>query len=140
LIHFIEAIDAKGVGEKLVQSLYESRAVCEFCNFYELTQAQLVGRGIGEKTAKNTVECFNSKRKLSLAVVLDSLGLDGLGTSTSKAMAAHFKTMHGVLEASEETLLAAGLPSVGEKTAKEIVSSLKMAFGEIDRLLNYVDV
>jgi DNA ligase (NAD+) len=140
LMHFIEAIDAKGVGDKLVQSLYEGRAVTEFCNFYELTQAQLVGRGIGEKTAKNTVECFESKRKLTLAVVLDSLGLDGLGTSTSKAMAAHFKTMQAVLEATEETLLAAGLPSVGEKTAKKIVRGLGIAYKEIDSLLNYVDI
>jgi DNA ligase (NAD+) len=139
MIHFVETFDMKGVGDKIVEVLI-GNGLKDFSQLFELTSEKLVSDGFGKKTADNMVKTIQSKKKVSLAVFLDSLGVDGLGTSTSKAVAAKFKTIHAVLSLSVEDLIASNIPSVGDKTANKIVNGLKASLSVIDNLLMVVEV
>jgi len=97
----------------------------------------------GETAATNAINAILSKNEIPLAMFLDSLGIDGLGTSTSKDVAKKFKTLLAVTELPNQPGAAVELTSiegVGITTANKIVEGLRAMGSMVDKISKIIDI
>jgi len=107
-------------------------------DLYYLNQAELATLLNSERIAGKVYMAIMAKSELELAVFLDGLGIDGLGTTTSKQVAKQFKTLAAVRNAIESDFLQ--LSKVGFTTAQKIVNGMSIMSTTIDGLLKCIDV
>lgn len=140
VLHWIKTVDILGVGEGIVDGLCERGFVKDLPDLYYLTTDQIKAVTGGSGSAKKVQEAILSKSEIPLAVFLDGLGIDGLGTTTSKDVAKRFETLDGVLRANPSSI--AGLPNIGSLTAGKIVDGLVrlLTANTIQRLRQTVEV
>jgi len=133
IIHFLKTIEVDGVGPGIVSKLIESGAIETIPDLFELEMADISTLpGMGMSSAKKTIDAINDKRNVDLATFLDALGIDGLGTTTSKILAKEFKTLKNVLDTPAYKLEA--LEGIGPKTSSSIYNGLVLLGGMIDEL------
>jgi len=131
-------LDILGVGPGIIRELCQQGFVKDVPDLYFLTEEQLVSATGGKSSAQKVQTVILEKSEIPLAVFLDALGIDGLGTTSSKEVAKAFKTLGGVLHATMDELDA--LPDIGATTANNIVEGLKALTPMIDRLVQTLDV
>jgi len=138
ILHWIKTLDILGVGPGIIRELCQQGFVKDVPDLYFLTEEQLVSATGGKSSAQKVQTVILEKSEIPLAVFLDALGIDGLGTTSSKEVAKAFKTLGGVLHATMDELDA--LPDIGATTANNIVEGLKALTPMIDRLVQTLDV
>jgi DNA ligase (NAD+) len=141
--HYLNTLEILGIGDATVAGLCEQGYVKELPDLYYLTTDKIAAVTGGDKTAEKILNAILSKNEIPLAVFLDSLGIDGLGTTTSKDVAKKFKMLGSVLGLAEtpswkEELTAIG--GIGELTARKIVDGLAAMRPIVERLLHAIDV
>ena len=122
IIHFIKrkAMDIDGLGEETVELLYDNGLVSNAADLYDLQASQIaVLPRLGDKSADNIIQSIDKSRQVPFRRVLFALGIRFVGETTAKYLAAHFKTMEAVMNATREELTEA--EEVGEKIADAIV-------------------
>jgi len=137
LIHWVKTLDLKGVGEGIVAQLCHRGFVNDVPDLYYLTEDQLTLCTGGRISAHKVQTAILEKNEIPLAVFLDGLGIDGLGTSSSKDVAKVFKTLNAVRSANAMQFI---MPGIGTKTARKIVEGMRQLFGMIDALLQAIEV
>lgn len=125
LIWFVSdgGMDIDGLGDSLVEDLFNENLVRDFPDIYELKNHReelLLLDGIGIKTADSLFAAIEKSKKNSLEMLLSALGISFVGKKTAKILALHFQSIDRLAEASYEDLLA--LDDVGEKTAGALVA------------------
>lgn len=131
MTHFLKTIEVDGVGPGIVNKLLENGVVSSIPDLFNLKASEIAKlEGMGNSSANNVVDAINARRKIPLAVFLDALGIHGLGTSTSKAIAKEFKNIEEVMEIDYVCFIE--LEGIAEKTAKSIRNGL-------DRLEKMID-
>ena len=123
LKHFISrrAMNVEGFGEKLVEVLVANALVKEVGDLYSLSVDSLVPlERMGEKSAHNIIEALKQSKKTTLARFIYSLGILGVGETTARTLAHHFKHLEALEQASLEQLLM--VSDVGPVVANSIVS------------------
>ena len=123
IVHFIgrKAMDIDGLGEETVQLLWEAGLVKDVADLYDLRKEQLeVLPRLGEKSAENIVDSIEKSKQVPFARVLFAIGMRYVGETTSKYLAAHFRTMDALAAASVAELVEAD--EVGAKIADSIVA------------------
>jgi DNA ligase (NAD+) len=138
ILHFLESINVMGIGPGIVEKMCRMGMVGELSDLYYLNQKELAGLLGGERMAEKVYKAIMEKNELDLAVFLDSLGIDGLGTTTSKLVAKHFKTLEAVRKATESEFLV--LSGIASLTANKIVEGLVTMSPTIEKLLMCIDV
>lgn len=121
LIHFASrgAMNIDGMGEALVESLFQAGLVRDVGDFYNLSQASVMAlERMGEKSASNVIEAINQSRKQPLERLLFGLGIRLVGERAAKTLALHFAHMQELIDATSDELLA--LPDIGPKMAESI--------------------
>lgn len=123
LIFFVsdQAMDIKGLGEKLVESLFNEGLVRRTPDFYTLKDHKedlMMMDGIGEKTVNSLFDAIEGSKKNDLYMLICGLAIPLVGKKTAIVLADHFQSLDKLVSASEEEL--ASLPDVGEITAKKI--------------------
>jgi len=121
ILHFASrrAMDIEGLGEKLVEQLYEKGYVRNLADVYELTQEQLTGlERMGEKSAENLLAALEKSKATRLDRFLYGLGIREVGEATAMALAMHFGSLDKVRRASVEELMA--VPDVGPVVASHV--------------------
>jgi DNA ligase (NAD+) len=119
--HFVsrKALDIEGLGEKLVEQLVETGLVHSVADIYRLEREQLTAlERMGEKSADNLLAELERSKKPDLDRLLYALGIREVGEVTARALALHFKSLEGVIEAREEDLLE--VPDVGPVVASHV--------------------
>jgi DNA ligase (NAD+) len=109
LRHFCSrrALDIQGFGSKLIDQLVDQRLVETPADLYELTEDRLVSlERMGEKSAKNLLKALEKSRDTTFPRFLYALGIREVGESTAQALAAHFRSLNALRQASEEELQA----------------------------------
>jgi DNA ligase (NAD+) len=96
--------------------------VTKLADLYYLDQSKLPQVLGGARIAEKVYLAIMEKNEIELAVFLDALGIDGLGTTTSKLIAKKFKTLDEVLNA--PTADFTSLEGIGELTAQKIILGL----------------
>jgi DNA ligase (NAD+) len=138
VLHWIKTLDVMGVGSVSAEQLCRQGFVKDVPDLYFLTEEQLMAVTGGKSSAQKAQRAILEKSEVPLAVFLDALGIDGLGTTSSKAVAKEFKTLAKVRQTSIVEFDA--LPDIGETTARNIVDGLEKLSGMIDRLSSVLDI
>ena len=122
IIHFIKrkAMDIDGLGEETVELLFENRLIGNAADLYDLRAEQIaVLPRLGDKSADNIIQSIERSKEVPFRRVLFALGIRFVGETTAKYLAAHFKNLEAVMQASPEELTEA--EEVGGKIADAIV-------------------
>jgi len=138
VLHYLESLSVLGVGEGIVQKLCLSGMVKTLADLYYMDQSALVGLLGGQRSAEKVYLAIMEKNEIDLAVFLDALGIDGLGTSTSKQMAKQYKTLDACLSQNVSSLM--NMEGIGFTTATKIVEGLEGMKTEIAALRAAIDI
>lgn len=124
VLYYLKSLDIKEVGESLISSLHRIGRIKELPDIYFVDEDEISNLdGYGEKTARIYSDAILSVSKVELDKFLASLGISGIGNTTSKMLAKSCGTVDGLFEMSREQLL--GMEGVSDITANEIISGLQ---------------
>ncbi|BBA80043.1 DNA ligase [cyanobacterium endosymbiont of Rhopalodia gibberula] len=121
LVHWAsrDALDIRGLGEKIVILLVNNGLVKSIADLYDLTPENLtILDRIGLKSAYNLVAAINNSKKQPWARVLYGLGIRHVGNVTAKLLANNFHTVEQLAQASVASLNS--VYGVGKEIAKSI--------------------
>jgi DNA ligase (NAD+) len=128
LRHFVSrgAMDIDGLGEKQVGVLLERHLVRSAADLYALREEQLLElEGFAELSAKRLIAAIDASRQRPFSRVLFAIGIEEVGEVTARNLAAQFRTIDALLEASVEQIEQT--PGVGPKMAARIAEQLAEA-------------
>ena len=128
VIHFASkgAMDIDGLGEKVVEDLYNLGFVKSIVDIYYLYnhKDELVkADGYGKKSIENMLEAIQASKSNSLEKLLFALGIEEVGAKTSKILAKRYGDLDALMEASKEELIT--IKDIGEIMANSIYNYFK---------------
>ena len=98
-------MDIEGLGTAIIDQLVDSGLVHNISDLYSLTLDQLVDlERMGKKSAQNLVDGITASKERGLARVLTGLGIRHIGEHAAELLADEFRSIDGLLEASEDRL------------------------------------
>lgn len=121
LAHFAsrDAMDIETFSIKTAEQLFAELSVHGPADLFDLTLEQLVGLDrFGVKKAENLLAALEVCKTRDLASFLFALGIPNTGKTTTKVLAATFRSLEGVMAATTEQLL--GVKDVGGIVAESI--------------------
>lgn len=137
LIHFVALTDMDGVGPKLLEQLFEAGTVVAPADLYALTLDDLLPlERMAKKSADNVLAAIADKRTIGLATFLAALGIEDLGPSMARKLAAAHPALDAIRSADAETLVA--IDGFGEIVAQKVVDGLAAWSDGIDALLEHI--
>ena len=115
------AMDIEGFGPAVTEQILENGLIDDVGDIYGLTREQLgTLERMGERSADNLLRGIETSRDRPLDRLLFSLGIPHVGERVARQIADRFRSMKGIMAASEEDLVA--VPEIGPKIAECIVS------------------
>ena len=139
VLHYIKTLDVLGVGEGIISGLCRAGYVKDIPDLYYLTMEQVKDVTGGDRAAEKVMTAIMDKNQIPLAVFLDSLGIHGLGTTTSKLVAKKFMTLSQVMFLKNPNVLTS-IEGIGELSARKILEGLEAMRPMIDRLIKCIDI
>jgi DNA ligase (NAD+) len=144
VLHYVKTLDIMDVGIGTISGLCGNGFIKDVPDLYELTLDQIKEVTGGQQAAENVLTAILGKNKIPLAVFLDALGIDGLGTTTSRDVANKFKKFQwfrgtvpsGVLRPQDFT----DIEGIADLTATKIITGLTAMWPMIERLTQVIDV
>lgn len=122
LIHFVSrnAMNIDGLGEKVVEQLFNESLVKTFADLYRLTQEQLVElERMGEKSANNLLNAIQASKQNSLERLLFGLGIRHIGAKAARILAMRFESIEALQKATYEDLVS--IDEIGDKMAESVI-------------------
>lgn len=117
------AFDIEGLGEKIVEQLYQEGLIKDAADLWQLEVGDLLPlERFADKSAGNVIVEIKSHRKISLARFLLALGIPHVGVVTAQDLAREFRTLDKFLAARPEQLNA--IEGIGDKVAQAIMEFL----------------
>lgn len=128
VIHFVSrtAMNIDGLGERIVQSLYQEGIILDVADIYNLTREQLLPlERMGEKKVDKLLSAIEASKSNSLERLLFGLGIRHLGAKASQILAQEYHTMDRLKSATIEALTE--IDDIGHKMAQSLVTYLQNA-------------
>src|SRR5699024_7694569 len=125
LMHFVsrEAMDIKGLGERVVEQLYNESLVSSIADIYTLEKSRLLTlERMGEKSVNNLLEAIEASKNNSLEKLIFGLGIRHIGTKAASILAVNLKTMDALMKAHYDDIVA--IDEIGEIMAESIIKYL----------------
>lgn len=114
-----KAMDIDGLGDKLVEQLYDANLIKTPLDIFKLNVEQIAAlERMGEKSASNLVNAIESAKQTSFARFLFALGIREVGETTANNLAHEFKDIDALKKATIAELLA--LNDIGPIMAEHI--------------------
>ncbi|TPV94505.1 MAG: DNA ligase (NAD(+)) LigA [Myxococcales bacterium FL481] len=137
--HFAKVVEILGFGPKVLAKSVENGLLDHPDDFYRLRleDLQTLDR-LGRRSAQNLIDEIAARRKLTLPVFLQALGIDHLGRQNAQMLARQFATLDRIRTATRDELMA--VRGVKEAIADALVTGLADKAALIDRLLEHVEV
>lgn len=126
IIHFAskEGMNIEGLGEKIVEQLYENGLIETIADIYYLKQEDIQSlKKDGKKFAKNLIDAIEKSKNNDLDRLICAIGIRHIGTKSAKTLARKFKSIDGLMNASLEELV--DTDDVGDITAESIYEFFK---------------
>ncbi len=128
LLHFAsrDALNIEGLGVKRLQQLLAAGLVRDAADLYGLRREHLLGlERMAERSAQNLLDAIARSRQTTLARFLYALGIRHVGATVAETLAAHFRDIRAVMEASFEEVR--DIPGVGPVIAQSVVTFFQEA-------------
>jgi DNA ligase (NAD+) len=123
LTSFAGVMDIDGLGEKQIATFQKLGFVTTAADFYRLRREQLLALdGYGEVSVDNLLRSIEASKGRPFGTLLFAIGIEGVGYVTGRNLAAHFRTIDALLEATPEQV--AETPGIGPIVARLIVDQL----------------
>jgi DNA ligase (NAD+) len=137
IVHWVsrDALDIRGLGEKLVEQLVDVKFVGSVADLYDLTVDRLMMlERMGEKSATKIVDAIASSKSKPWSRVLYGLGIRQIGNNGSNIIAKKFTSVDRLIQADVTELEE--IRDVGGETARSVSSWFKepLNLALIDRL------
>ena len=114
-------VDIEGFGEEMVALLLDKHLIKTMADIYRLRVADLLPlKKSGEVWAKNLIDGIEASRTADLWRAIYGLGIPQVGSAAAKDLARTFRSLDGLMTASEDDLLR--IDGFGEKTAKSVAA------------------
>ena len=123
IIHFVSrnAMNIEGIGERVVDQLYNANLVHDVSDLYTLTKEQLLElERMGEKSVSNLLTAIEASKVNSLEKMLFGLGIRHVGVKAATILAAEFGTLSALMTADVERLIT--IHEIGDKVADSITT------------------
>lgn len=117
------AMRIEGLGEAMIDKLYEADLVTEISDIYELTVDKLTDVGVGKKVAENLIESIEKSKTTTFAKFIYALGIPNVGEGTSLRLSNHYHHVYQFMEDQTPYLMA--IPDIGPVTAESVVRFFK---------------
>ncbi len=119
-----EAMDIDGIGESIVEKLYEKGLIKDFADLYKLTINDFMTIDlIKEKSADNLYSAIQASKNPSMTKFLTALSIKFIGKETADLIANEFPSLENIMNASYEELIK--IDGIGEKAAQSIIDYFK---------------
>ena len=108
ILHYAQrrAVEVEGLGDKLVDQLVDAGVVNTLPDLYRLGLTALASLDrMAEKSGLNVLAALEQSKQTTLPRFLFGLGIRHVGEATAKALARHFGTLDGIMDATVEQLL-----------------------------------
>ncbi len=125
IVHFTSrsAMDIRGLGERTVATLLETRLVRDVGDLYTLPLERVLElEGFKQKSAENLLAGIEESKGRGLARLLHGLGVRHVGDHAAQVLARAFRSMDRLLAATEEEMAA--VHGIGGTTAAAVASYL----------------
>ncbi len=122
IIHFAsrDAMDIEGLGDAVVEQLVDAGLIQTSADLFYLTKEQLVLlERFAEKSAQNLIDAIEKAKQNPLDRLLCALGIRLIGSRSAKAIAAHFKNIDNIMNATADEV--SEINDIGEKMAESLV-------------------
>lgn len=123
IIHFVSrnAMNIEGIGERVVDQLYNEQLISDVADLYTLKKEQLIAlERMGEKSVSNLLNAIEKSKTNSLEKVLFGLGIRHVGEKAASILAEHFGTLESLMKATVEQLIE--IHEIGDKVAESITN------------------
>ncbi len=115
-----EAMDIDGIGESIVEKLYEKGLVNDFADLYKLNQEDFMQLDlIKEKSSDNLYKAIIDSKTPTMTKFLTALSIKLIGKETADLIAQEFPTLESIKNAEFEDLIK--IDGIGDKAAKSII-------------------
>lgn len=120
--HFISRAAMNiNAGEATADLLFRNGLVHKTSDLYKLTKDQLLTlERFAAKSAENLIKSIEDSKNVPFSRVLYALGIRFVGETVAKKLAAHFKNIDALLDATFEELVA--VDEIGEKIASSVLA------------------
>lgn len=105
IVHFAsrQAMDIRGLGDKIVEQLVDSNKVTDISDLYSLDVPILITMNrIKNKLAQNIVDSIEKSKSRTLAALINALGIRNVGEKMAQELAERFKTLDALAKSSVE--------------------------------------
>ncbi|WP_342526224.1 NAD-dependent DNA ligase LigA [Chryseomicrobium sp. FSL W7-1435] len=115
------AMNIDGLGEKVVEQLFQNQLIHDVADLYTVSGEQLVQLDrMGNKSAENLVRAIEATKQNSLEKLLFGLGIRHIGEKAARLLSEEFGDLDALLGASREQLTA--VHEIGDKMADSLVT------------------
>lgn len=142
LIFFVssQGMDINGIGDKLVESLFNEGLLKDIADFYLLKDHEeelMMMDGIGKKTCEAMFDAIEKSKQNDLYQLICGLAIPLVGKKTALVLQDHYQDLDSLMNSSFEEL--SSLQDVGEITAKKILEYFSSIENKniIERLREY---
>lgn len=135
IIHFAskEGMNIEGLGEKIVENLYNNGLIKTIADIYYLKQEDIESlKKDGKKFAQNLIDAIEVSKTNDLDRLICALGIRHIGTKSAKTLAKKFKSIDGLINAKFEELVMT--EDIGEIIANSIYEFFKQ-----DQTIDLID-
>jgi len=121
--HFVsrKAMDIDGLGQEILDALIKNNFIKEYADIYLLEnfRAELEAlERFGKRSVENLINSIRSSSKVDLYRLIYSLGIEEVGETTARNLAAHFQDFKVLSGATFEDLIQ--IPDIGPRVASKI--------------------
>lgn len=122
IIHFVSrnAMDIDGLGPSIIEQMLDRKLIETAADLYYVNPSDIADMDkMGEKSAQNLMAALEKSKTNPLSRLINAFGIRHIGEKAAKILAARYKTLDNLREATVEELTV--IPDIGEKMAKSVV-------------------
>lgn len=120
-----DALDIRGLGEKMADLLLKNGVIHSIADLYSLTIEEIaILERMGQKSAENLINAINESKNQPWSRVLYGLGIRFVGNVTAKLLTDNFPSVDALSRASVAEL--AGVYGIGDEIAQSVYDWFKI--------------
>lgn len=116
-----DAMNIEGMGERMVELLYNKGLIRDFTDIYRLKKDVLINlERLGEKSADNLITAIEQSKDTTLKRFIQGLGIRYIAQQGAQLIASNFRDIEDLFYVNVERLML--IDQLGEKTAGAVAS------------------